>query len=177
MFKTMTRGIDMRKLAPCLTAAILAGCGATMNPQTRDEYRQAIASGVPLTMTDTYVVQRRFDEVVKSLKQKADECLQVDVTTKRSQGGMTTMNVRDEYRTSVRVVDKSRAELTTQSTMKGAIVVQQVPPGGFFETAVDIERVTPASTKLTYYGPSTSGGKAKWDALKQWSDGKPLACP
>src|SRR6185295_16376707 len=102
----------------------LAGCGATMNPQTRDEYRQAIASGVPLTMTDTYVVQRRFDEVVKSLKQKADECLQVDVTTKRSQGGMTTMNVRDEYRTSVRVVDKSRAELTTQSTMKGAIVVQ-----------------------------------------------------
>jgi len=34
-----------------------------MNPQTRDEYRQAIASGVPLTMTDTYVVQRRFDEV------------------------------------------------------------------------------------------------------------------
>jgi|RhiMetdeSRZDD1v2_1073273.scaffolds.fasta_scaffold00269_40 hypothetical protein len=43
--------------------AVLAGCGATMNPQTRDEYRQAIASGVPLTMTDTYVVQRRFDEV------------------------------------------------------------------------------------------------------------------
>jgi hypothetical protein len=27
--------------------AVLAGCGATMNPQTRDEYRQAIASGVP----------------------------------------------------------------------------------------------------------------------------------
>jgi hypothetical protein len=148
-----------------------------MNPQTRDEYRQAIASGVPLTMTDTYVAQRRFDDVVKSLKQKADECLQVDVTTKRSQGGMTTMNVRDEYRTSVRVVDKSHAELTTQSTMKGAIVLQQVPPGGFFETEVDIERVAPSSTKLTYYGPSTSGGKAKWDVLKQWSDGKPVACP
>lgn len=167
----------MRKLLPCLAAAILAGCGATMNPQTRDEYRQTIASGAPLTMTDTYVAKRRFDDVVKSLKQKVDECLQVNVTMKRTEGGMTTMNTTDEYRTKVVAIDKNRAELTTQFTMKGAIVLQQVPPGGFFSTAVDIERLTPTTTKLTYYGASTSGGKAKWDALKQWSDGKQVACP
>ena len=130
-----------------------------------------------IQLSATNVPPAKAPDLVAYYRLKADECLQVDVTTKRSQGGMTTMNVRDEYRTSVRVVDKSRAELTTQSTMKGAIVLQQVPPGGFFETAVDIERVAPSSTKLTYYGPSTSGGKAKWDALKQWSDGKPLACP
>jgi hypothetical protein len=166
----------MRKPILCLTV-ILAGCGATMNPQTRDEYRQAIASGAPLTMTDTYVAKRRFDDVVKSLKQKVDECLQVNVTMKRTEGGMTTMNTTDEYRTKVVAIDKNHAELTTQYTMKGAIVLQQVPPGGFFATAVDIERLTPATTKLTYYGGSTSGGKAKWDALKQWSDGKAVTCP
>jgi hypothetical protein len=92
---------------------------------TREEFRKVIASGAPLTFTDTYVVQRRFDDVVKSLQQKADDCLQVDARMTRTSGGIQTMNTKDEYRTSVRVVDKNRAELTTQMTMKGAIVVQQ----------------------------------------------------
>jgi hypothetical protein len=71
--------------------------------------------------------------VVKSLKQKVDECLQVNVTMKRTEGGMTTMNTTDEYRTKVVAIDKNHAELTTQY-------------------AVDIERLTPSTTKLTYYG-------------------------
>jgi hypothetical protein len=59
----------------------------------------------------------------------------------------------------------------------GQIVVQKVPEGGFYHRAVDIERVSPRTTKLTYYGPSLESGKKAWTAIKQWSDGKPSACP
>ena len=166
----------MRKLTFLCVAAALWGCAGT-NPQTRDEFRKVIAAGAPMTFTDTYVVQRRFDDVVKSLRQKADECLQVDVRMTRTSGGIQTMNTKDEYRTAVRLVDKNRAELTTQMTMKGAIVLQQQPEGGFFNTAVDIERLTPSTTKLTYYGSSLSSGKAKWNLLKQWGEGKAVPCP
>lgn len=87
------------------------------------------------------------------------------------------MNQTDEYRTVIRLIDNNRAELTTQFTMKGAIVMQQVPPGGFYSTAMDIKRLTPTTTKLSYYGSSFSGSKAKWNAFKDWSDGKLEPCP
>jgi hypothetical protein len=49
---------------PKFTAAVERG-------QTREEFGKVIAAGAPLTFTDSHVVQRRFDDVVKSLRQKA----------------------------------------------------------------------------------------------------------
>ena len=87
------------------------------------------------------------------------------------------MNQTDEWRSSVRLADKNRVEVTTQMAMKGAIVPGKVPPGGLYMTAVDIERLTPSTTKLSYYGSTSSGSKERWDLMKQWSDGKPTPCP
>lgn len=157
-------------------AAFLSGC-AGANPQTREDFRKSRLEGSPLSFVDTYVSQRPFDEVVKTLNQKVNECFQVNVTTKRSVGGIPTMNQTDEFRTTIRNVDKNHAELTTQFTMKGAIVMQQVPPGGFYQSAMDIERLTPTTTKLAFYGPTIGGGRDKWNALKQWSDGQSVPCP
>jgi len=157
-------------------AAFLSGC-AGANPQTREEFRKSRLEGALLSFVETYVSQRPFDEVVKTLNQKVNECFQVNVTTKRTVGGIQTMNLTDEFRTTIRNVDKNHAELTTQFTMKGAIVMQQVPPGGFYQSAMDIERLTPTTTKLTFYGPTIGGGRDKWNALKQWSDGQSVPCP
>ncbi len=167
----------MQKLTVSLSlVAILAGC-AGANPQSREEFRSTRQAGVPFSFTDTYIAKRPFDEAVETLRKKVDECLQVNVTTKRTQGGIPTMNQIDEYRTVIRSVDKNRAELTTQFYMKGAIVMQQVPEGGFYHTIMDIERLTPTTTKLSYYGSSFASSKAKWNAFKQWSEGQLVPCP
>ena len=160
-----------------VTAVVLSGCSMHY-PQTREEFRQGIVSSdSSFKFVDTYVAKRRFEDVVKSLTQNVDACFNQDVTTTRTQGGITTMNQTDEWRTTVKVIDRNRAEVTTQMTMKGAIVPVKVPPGGFYVTAVDIERLTPSTTKLSYYGSTTSGSKERWDLVKQWSDGKPTPCP
>lgn len=160
-----------------LAAAVLSGC--SMNyPQTREEFRQGlVSSDSSYKLVDSYVAKRRFEDVVKSLQQNVEACFNQDVTTTRTQGGMTTMNQTDEWRTTVKVINRNLAEVTTQTTMKGAIVPVKVPPGGFYVTAVDVERLTPATTKLSYYGSTTSGSKERWDLVKQWSDGKPTRCP
>jgi hypothetical protein len=167
----------MLRLALLLPAiALLWGCAAG-NPQTREEFRKRRLDGAPLSMVESYTANRRFEDVVNALKQKTDECFNVNVTTRRSQGGITTMNATDEYRTTVRVVGPNMAELTTQFQMKGQIVLQKVPEGGFYRRAVDIERISPRTTKLTYYGSSLDSGKKAWAAIKEWSDGKASACP
>lgn len=161
-----------------LAAAVLSSCSSMQYPQTREEFRQGLlTSDSSYKLVDSYVAKRRFDDVVKSLQQRVQACFDQDVTTRRTQGGMTTMNQTDEWRTTFRVVDRNRAEMTTQMTMKGAIVPVKVPPGGFFVTAVDVERLTASTTKLSYYGSTTSGSKERWDLVRQWSDGKPTPCP
>jgi hypothetical protein len=167
----------MRKFA-ILSAVVaaLGGCAGN-NPQTRDEYRKTRLDGVPLNMVDTHVANRRFEDVVNALRQKTAECFNVNVTMRRTQNGVAVMNATDEYRTTIRVVGPNAAELTTQFTTKGQTMVQKMPEGGYYHRAVDIERVSPRTTKLTYYGPSLESGKKAWSAMKEWSDGKLSACP
>ena len=165
-----------RVILVALAATVLSGC-AMNYPQTREEFRQQIiASDSRFKFVDTYVAKRRFDDVVKSLQQNV-QCFDQNVNTTRSSGGMTTMNQTDEWRSTFRVVDRNRAEVTTQMAMKGAFVPGKVPPGGLYMTAVDVERATPSTTKLSYYGSTSAGSKERWDLIKQWSDGKQTPCP
>ena len=158
-------------------AAVLYGCAGLTLSQTREEFVQRKLNGEPFSMVDTYVTKRRFEDVVKTLSQKTTECFNVNITTRRTEGGMTTMNLKDEYRTTVRVVNLNRAEMTTRHTTKGMVSLQKVPEGGAYYRAVDIERLTSRTTKLTYYGPSIDSGKRIWTAIMQWSDGQPSRCP
>lgn len=159
-------------------AAVLSGCaGGGATPQTRAEYVQSHVRGVPFSMMDTHISHRSFEQVVQSLRQKSKECFDTNVTTTRTQGGVRTMNIKDEFRTTVRVLSAGRAELTTQFTSKGIVYLQKVPDGGFYHRAVDIARVSPSKTKLTYYGSKFESSKLAWAAIKQWGDGKATACP
>ena len=161
----------------CSIAAVLAGCAGLTPSQSREEFVRRKTQGEPFSMMDTYVTKRRLEDVVKTLSQKTAECFNVDVTTRRSEQGMTTMNLTDKYRTTIRTVNANRAELTTRHTTKGMATPQKIPKGGLYYRAVDIERLSSGSTKLTYYGPSIAAGKSAWAAMKQWSDGQPAACP
>ena len=168
----------MRKLVLVLgLVVVLSGCAGMQPAQTRKEFVQKNLDGIPFSMVDRHVTKRRFEDVVNSLRRKTAECFNVDVTTTRTQGGMTTSKVRDEYRTTIRAVNANRAELTTQYTTKGMMNLQTVPEGGFYSRAVDIDRLTPGTTRLTYYGSSFDSGKRAWAAIKDWGDGKSTPCP
>jgi hypothetical protein len=167
----------MRKFALVLgISVLLSGC-ASMDPQTRDEYRTAVDGGRPFSMKESFVTKRGFDEVVRTLRQKSDECFNVNIKTTRKQDGMTTMATTDEVRTVIRVVNSKRAELTMQTNPKGIVMLNKVPEGGFYRMAIDIDRLTAGTTRLTYYGSSTDHGKRRLAVIKQWSDGKQAGCP
>src|SRR5688500_11664317 len=117
----------MRNAIVALAAAVLSGC-AMNYPQTREEFRQQIIeSDSRFKFIDTHVAKRRFDDVVKSLQQNVAQCFDQNVNTTRTSGGTTTMNQTDEWRSTFRVVDRNRAEVTTQMAMKGAFVPGKVP--------------------------------------------------
>lgn len=164
-------------MAASLAALLLAGCGATLAPQTRPEYVAKIKEGGAFLAVDSHVANRSIEQVVATLRQKSQECLTGESQLRRSSGGMTTMQLTNQYSTVVRTIDSGRAELTTQFNAKGSAYVQQVPQGGFYERAVDIERLSPTTTKLTYYGTNFSSAMKVWSALKDWSDGRMSACP
>lgn len=158
----------------------LAGCANVKSGTwySREEFVAYNKEGGLMAMTDTYVANRKFDQVVTALKQRSADCLDTDSTMARRSGGIQTMRVTDHFRTAVRVVAPGRAELTTQFTSDGITYLQKVPEGGFYHRAVDIERLTPTTTKVTYYGSSFSGSKETWAMMKKWSDGQALeACP
>lgn len=170
----MVKGI----LSTLLLAATVAGCSNTKVSTwySREEFVTYNKEGHMFTMTDTYLANRNFEQVVATMKQKAAECLDSDSTMTRTSGGLQTMRVTDHFRTTVRVVSPGRAELTTQHTSSGIKMVGKVPDGGYYDQAVDLERVTPTSTRLTYYG--LSGWKDNWAAMKKWAaEGQTAACP
>jgi hypothetical protein len=160
-----------------LSALALAGCAGHLAPQSRPEFIEKISEGGAFLMVDSYVARAGFDQVVATLRQKSGECLDGDTQVRRSSGGITAMQYTHHYRTQVRVVAAGRAELTTQFTSTNLAYAQQVPQGGFYDRAVDIERLSPTTTRLTYYGSSFASSKEAWAAMKGWSEGRSTACP
>jgi len=163
--------------AMLLAAGLLSGCAGTLAPQSRPEYVARVREGGAFLMVDSHVAQRGIEPVVASLRQKSLECLTGESQMRRSSGGITTMQMNTRYRTIVQMTGPTRAELTTQFLATGTAYVQQVPDGGFYERAVDIERLSPTTTRLTYYGSSFDSSRKVWAAIKEWSEGRPAACP
>ncbi len=152
---------------------VLVACAAS---KTRDEFRANVAGGRALSAMDTYVAKRGFDEVTRMLKQKSEECLNYQMTQSHSEGAMTTSKITTNFTASFQVVNNNHAELTIRKNPKGKLSFSPgAPEGGLYYVAIDIDRLTPNTTKLTYYGPS--GWDKGYSAIKSWSDGHPARCP
>lgn len=155
-----------------LAVTVLTGCAQL--PQTRAEFQQLVRGGAALSQTDSHVANRSLDDVVRSLRSRLGDCFDYNVSWSRTEGAAVGM-FREKWQSSVRTLDKDHAEVTVQRVVGGAVHKQ--PEGGIYVVALDLERIDAASTRLTFYGPGTSFGKSTWDSLRQWSAGKPAACP
>lgn len=156
-------------------SAIFTGC-TNMYPNTREEFIQGYKNPGMFALKDTYVAKAPFDTVVNTLKQKADECFNIQVKTSTTRSGGTTTHVNDYYTSTVRVINANRAEWTSQHN-SSVYIQSTMPKGGVYMRAIDIERISPGTTKLTYYGNNLEAGKRTWETFKLWSDGKVSICP
>lgn len=164
----------MSRFAIVLVAAsVLSGC--VQMPQTRPEFQQLVRSGASRSKMESHVTKRSLDDVVRSLEPRLTDCFDYSVTWRQTAGGATVGASREQWRSSVRPVDRNRVEVTIQRMVGGAM--QKQPEGGIYVMAVDLDRIDPATTKLTFYGSSTDFGSSSWDSLKRWSEGKTGPCP
>ena len=161
-----------RSVIVLVAAAALAACAQL--PQTRTEFQQVVRGGASRTQTASHVARRSLDDALRSLAPKLADCFDHNVSWSRTEGAAVGM-FREKWHASVRATDRNRAEVTVQRAISGA--AQRQPEGGIYVVAVDLERIDAASTRLTFYGPDGSFGNSTWESLKQWSEGRPAACP
>jgi hypothetical protein len=165
---------------PLLAAVLLGSCSIqpVKQPQNREEFKTALAKGARFMKVETYVAPRPLDEAIKLVRTKSAECLnyRLTETTRNAATGLPTSTSANDYKASFRAVGNTRAELTMQHHPLGTRFGPEMPQGGFYMMAVDFERASGKTTQLTFYGPSM-GWETTYDAIKQWSEGKAVACP
>jgi hypothetical protein len=163
-----------------LSAAALTSCAIqpVKQPQNREEFKAALAKGASFTKVATYVANRRFEDATKLLKTKTEECLNYRLTeTTRSAGtGLISGTSANDYTATFRTVNKAHAELTMQHNPLGPRIGPEMPKGGFYFIAVDVDRTSANTTQLTFYGPSMAWDTT-YDAIKKWSEGVAVGCP
>jgi hypothetical protein len=165
----------MQRILAFGLAGLLAACVAM--PQNPDDFRKAVSGGAVMTKTDTYEVNRSTQAVGATFKQRAPECLGVQVRTV-SQTSTSYQNILTTYTPTV-VASGQRAELHLQQLHKGGGVIypQKPPEGGVYIFVADATPVSANRTRIQLYGPSLSAYDVLYRAVRGWASGENLGCP
>lgn len=160
-------------LGAVMLPALLSGC-VTSHPQTAEEFRQAVP-GAYMAKVETMEVNRPYEDVSRTIEEKAPECLNVSIRTV-SQSMTSYQVIVTEYRPTVRVTDR-RTELHVQQHHKqGVLKITKEPAGGYYLLVADATPVTGGRTRLDVYGPSI-GHDTLIRAVKGWATGENVGCP
>jgi len=164
----------MHKAQAVVLAILLAGCGAM--PQNPDDFRKAVSGGAMMTKTDSYEVNRSAQAVGATFKQRAPECLGVQVRTV-SRTSTSYQNILTTYKPTV-VATGQRTELHLQQLHKGGgVIYPQTPPeGGVYIFVADAIPVSGSRSRIQIYGPSM-GYDVLHRAVRGWATGENLGCP
>ncbi|WP_019143031.1 hypothetical protein [Noviherbaspirillum massiliense] len=175
-----TNGATIRATLKIMTIAgvlTLSACAALEQPKTREEFTKFVVDSPKMMLTDTYTVNRRFEDVVQSLDRRWQECYRITKSMSSSSGSVTTMQYRDTYIPFTHRISNSRAELTLQTSTIHMKMVNNVPTGGDYIMALDIDRLSANKTKLTWYSPALLGRwKEHWARNKKWGEGSNIGC-
>jgi hypothetical protein len=158
----------------CLAALLLSGCVTT--PQTRDEFKSWTKAHNTVAIYENHTINRPLENVAASLQKKWQQCYNLDVTTTRKSGGMTTSRYTDTFHPKFRRINGSQIEMTLQMTTEGMIMLNKTPEGGEYNVALDLERIGPGRTKLTWHSYTWGGWRDAWELNKKWGEGQGLPC-
>lgn len=154
-------------------AVLAAGC-VTQQPQTAEEFRQAVP-GATFATTETFEVNRAFRDVARTFRRKAPQCLHVTVRT-TSRTATSYQVLVAQYKPTV-VVTAKRAELHLQRHYaQGVMNVTKEPEGGYYLLVADAYPAGGHKTRIQIFRPSI-GFVPLIQAIKNWASGKNLGCP
>jgi hypothetical protein len=103
--------------------------GAIQVPQTRAEFVRAVAAGARGVKMETFVIERGFDEVYRTLEAR-------------------------DYNPTLKRLGPDRAEFSLQVIHRPRGVGATPPPGGLYIMAADLKRAGAARTEVVLYRPS-----------------------
>jgi hypothetical protein len=167
-----------RKMALGLAlGAALCGCGS-LQPMSPGEFRETIG-GSSLGTVESFDAARPYQQVVDTLRKKANECLAVTTTSSGTvfQGNMAMRETSQSvYKPTVSVTDRGM-ELAVQVDFGAHTTIQKKPEGGFYILVADAAPAGAKTTKVTIYRGSLGGAKEIGSAVRGWATGASSACP
>src|SRR5262245_64601584 len=101
---------------------------------------------------ETIVVQRGFDEVVRTLETLAAPCL--DVTVERTAFVGYVEHSSSDYNPKLRKVSGETAEFSLQVVHNPRAIGENAPAGGLYVFAADVKRTGSAQTEIVLYRPT-----------------------
>ncbi len=156
-------------------ALLAAPAGAFDVPQTRAEFVRAVAAGRRGVKMETSVVDRGFEQVMRSLQARTTPCLDVVVNRSGWVGDHTEVSSSD-YNPTLKRVGDGRGEFSLQVVNRPRGLGAKPPAGGLYVMAADIRRAGAARTEVVLYRPSM-GYKAITKQFMAWADGSSEDCP
>lgn len=168
-----------RKIALGLTlSAALCGCGSLGQPMSPSEFRETVG-GSSFGTVESFEATRPYDQVVDTLRKKANECLAVATTSSGTvfQGNMATRETSHSvYKPTVSVAGQTM-QLAVQVDFGPHAVVQKVPEGGFYILVADATPAGTKATKVTIYHGKLGKAKEIGAAVRGWATGTSASCP
>lgn len=163
---------------PCTLALLVlmtAPVAAIEVPQTRPEFVAAVAAGAGATKMETFVVERGFDEVYRTLEKRVPPCLDVEVRRSGMVGNQMEVSSSD-YNPTLKRVGAGKAEFALQVVHRPRGVGHKPPPGGLYVMAADLRSIGKGRTEVVLYRP-TIGFKKITRSFAQWAMGEAEDCP
>jgi hypothetical protein len=159
-------------------AAALCGCGSLAQPMSAGEFRQAIG-GSSLGTVTSFDVARPYQQVIDTLRKKANECLAVATTSSGTvfQGNMAMRETSSSVYKPTLSVTGQGLELAVQVDFGAHTTVQKKPDGGFYILVADAVPAGANGAKLTIYRGGLGKAKEIGNAIQQWAAGTSSTCP
>jgi hypothetical protein len=157
-----------------LLLAFASPAAAIWVPQTRAEFTDAVAKGTKGAKMETFVVERGFDEVVRTIESRCAPCL--DKLVERTANVGYVEHSSSDYNPTFKRVSRDRAEFTMQVVHRPRGVGAVPPPDGLYVIAADLKRAGADRTEIVIYRP-VMGFKEIPRALLQWAEGSSTDCP
>lgn len=170
----MRAALPAAMLALALTVAFSPMALAIWVPQTRAEFTDAVSKGTKGSKMETFVVNRSFDEVVRTLEARCMPCMDVKVNRVANVGYVERSS--SDYNPDLKRIGKDRAEFTMQVIHNPRGVGHTPPPNGLYVMAADFKRAGAGRTEVVLYRPAM-GFKFISKALMEWAEGTSTDCP
>jgi len=170
----MRAALSAAMAALALTVLFAPAALAIWVPQSRAEFTDAVSKGTKGSKMETFVVNRGFDEVYKTLEARCIPCMDVKVERVANVGYVERSS--SDYNPQLKRIGKDRAEFTMQVIHRPRGVGHTPPANGLYVMAADFKRAGAGRTEVILYRPAM-GFKFISKSLMEWAEGKSTDCP